>query len=281
MASLRILALVVSAAVLAASGAGAQTPRTAAAPHTTIELLSASASLETRADTWIGVRFVLEPGWHLYWQNPGNSGMPPMLLWSAPPGATVGDVEWPAPERIPLGAFVNYGYHGEVVFPVRLRAATGMTGTLALNASWVVCKDVCVQGKARVGLTYPMTGTAAAATGEWAARLAEARRRIPAPLPTGWRATAAVSPTGFDIDIVAPSTLNEPLFFSIDEGVIDEAAAPVVSRNARGVRLSLTRSDLLSATPSALRGVLTTGGGTSYELVMRLRSPRPPQGRPR
>ncbi len=84
-------------------------------------MLSASASLEAGADTWIGVRFLLEPGWHLYWRNPGDSGTPPMLLWTAPAGVTVGDVEWPAPERIPLGSLVNYGYHGDVD-PARARA---------------------------------------------------------------------------------------------------------------------------------------------------------------
>ena len=252
---------------------GAQTTRTATAAHTTIEIVSASASLDAGADTWIGVRFLLEPGWHVYWRNPGDSGAPPMLLWTAPAGVTVGDVEWPAPERIPLGSLVNYGYHGDVILPIRIRAASRVDGALALNANWLVCKDVCVQGKARVALTFPLVGSAAAATTDWAARIADARRRVPAALPKGWTATAAATATGFEIDIEAPTALGTPLFFSLDEGVIEEATAPVVTPTRRGARLSLKKSELLTKTPSSLRGVLTVGGGASYDLVMRLATP--------
>lgn len=269
----RCLPLLVVVSVLGVSASAAQTSRTGTAPHATIEMLSASASLEAGADTWIGVRFLLEPGWHLYWRNPGDSGTPPMLLWTAPAGVTVGDVEWPAPERIPLGSLVNYGYHGDVILPVRVRAASRVEGPVALNASWLVCKDVCVQGKARLAVTFPLQGMAAAATTNWATTIAEARRRVPAALPKGWTAKATVTATGFDIDIAAPKPLVSPLFFSIDEGVIEEAAAPVVTPTARGTRLSLKKSELLTTTPTVLHGVLTLGDGKSYNLVMRLAAP--------
>ncbi len=114
-------------------------------------------------------------------------------------------------------------------------------------------------------MTFPLQGMAAAATTNWATTIAEARRRVPAALPKGWTAKATVTATGFDIDIAAPKPLVSPLFFSIDEGVIEEAAAPVVTPTARGTRLSLKKSELLTTTPTVLHGVLTLGDGTSYE----------------
>src|SRR5262245_59531681 len=47
----------------------------------------------------LGVRFQLSPGWHLYWKNPGQSGLATEVAWSGD-GVALGPTRWPAPERI-------------------------------------------------------------------------------------------------------------------------------------------------------------------------------------
>jgi DsbC/DsbD-like thiol-disulfide interchange protein len=253
-------------AFLAVVPASAQTPRTARSAHTTIEILAASATVEPGTDTWIGVRFLLEPGWHIYWRNPGDSGAPPILLWTTPAGVTIGDVEWPAPERIPYGSLVNYGYHGDVILPMLLTSTARLAGPITLAADWMVCRDVCVRAKARVALTFPVAPSAAVS--DWAARLAEARRRVPVALPKGWRAAATAGVGRIDIRVEAPAALASALFFPIDEHVLDVSAAPVVTPSARGVRLRLATSEQLATMPARLRGVLVVPDGAAYELDM-------------
>ena len=53
-------------------------------------------------------------GWHTYWQNPGDSGLPTTLAWKLPPGVTAGPIQWPAPKALPVGPLINHGYEGEV-----------------------------------------------------------------------------------------------------------------------------------------------------------------------
>jgi len=74
-----------------------------------------------------------------------------------------------------------------------------------------------------VAMSFPLSGMLAGATADWSARIAEARRRVPGPLPTGWAASAVTTPTGFEIRLDAPTRVTPVSFFSIDEGVIEEA----------------------------------------------------------
>ncbi len=65
----------------------------------------------------VGLYFKLEPGWHIYWKNPGDAGEPPHIQWTLPKGITVGPMQFPAPKRLPLGPLMDFGYEDEVLFP--------------------------------------------------------------------------------------------------------------------------------------------------------------------
>ena len=85
----------------------------------------ATASLVSDTDTVapgrpfrIGLWLRLAPGWHTYWQNPGDAGLAPELELDLPSGATAGPIAWPVPQRIPEGALMTYSYTGDVLLPV-------------------------------------------------------------------------------------------------------------------------------------------------------------------
>src|ERR1041385_3951988 len=48
----------------------------------------------------IGVELTMDPGWHTYWQNPGEFGDATKINWALPPGITAGEIEWPLPEKL-------------------------------------------------------------------------------------------------------------------------------------------------------------------------------------
>ena len=60
------------------------------------------------SSTTIGLRFALQPGWHIYWKNPGDSGAAPKFTFSAD-GGRVGELQWPYPARLPFGHLTNLG----------------------------------------------------------------------------------------------------------------------------------------------------------------------------
>lgn len=89
--------------------------------HARVELLSRQASVKPSSDLQLGVHFMLEKGWHIYWINPGDSGQPPSFKWQLPTGFSAGEIQWPRPERMhPSKALADFGYSDEVLLPLTI-----------------------------------------------------------------------------------------------------------------------------------------------------------------
>ncbi|MEO9163499.1 MAG: protein-disulfide reductase DsbD domain-containing protein, partial [Casimicrobiaceae bacterium] len=54
--------------------------------HVTAELVGDQTALVPGTTTTLALRLAIEPGWHTYWRNPGESGLPTTLAWHLPPG---------------------------------------------------------------------------------------------------------------------------------------------------------------------------------------------------
>ena len=133
---------------------------------------------------WAGLRLTHQPRWHTYWKNPGDSGLATQLDWKLPSGITAGAIQWPAPQKIPVGSLANYGFENTVLLPVPLTVAPGFRAEAAsidlkLSASWLVCKEECVPQEGRFSLSLPVKGSTAlhAAEFEQAARAAPQAHR--------------------------------------------------------------------------------------------------------
>ena len=68
----------------------------------------------------VGLHMRIAKGWHTYWKNPGDAGLPARLKWTLPEGFTAGPILWPAPDRIPAPPLMSYGYKEEVLLPVEI-----------------------------------------------------------------------------------------------------------------------------------------------------------------
>lgn len=155
-----VLALVFApfASAFAPSVARAE-PRAEAAvddgdPRVELELLTDVASVPAGDSFLVGVRFRLDPHWHVYWKNPGQSGLPTEVTFR---GAETGELQWPAPSRFETpGPIVTFGYENEVLLFAEARAPEG-DGPFELEASadFLVCEDACVPGNATLSLSIP------------------------------------------------------------------------------------------------------------------------------
>ncbi len=128
--------------------------------HVTAELVGDGTALVPGSTTTLALRLAIDPGWHTYWRNPGESGLPTTLAWHLPPGYSAGDIVWPAPRELPAGPLINYGYEGEVFHLVPLEvpadAKPGATAALAARADWLVCKETCIPEGADLTLELPV-----------------------------------------------------------------------------------------------------------------------------
>ena len=80
-----------------------------------VELIAEQDAVSPGKPLWVGLLFRLDEGWHIYWQNPGDSGEPPKIQWQLPPGFEAGTIRWPQPIRLGGGTVVDYGYEGQVL----------------------------------------------------------------------------------------------------------------------------------------------------------------------
>jgi DsbC/DsbD-like thiol-disulfide interchange protein len=138
--------LLAACAMLAlAARSNAQLP---AEPHLKIELMSERATSAPGQPLWVGLLFRLEPGWHIYWQNPGDSGEPPKVQWELPTGFVAGSLRWPQPIRLGGGSVVDYGYEGQVLLMAPIQGPSSRDATslpsLSADVKYIVCRDVCI-----------------------------------------------------------------------------------------------------------------------------------------
>ncbi len=259
---LRAFVLILAFALLPVRALGAPT----IAPHVQVELVAETASIQPGHDTTLGLRFVLQDGWHVYWRNPGDSGEAPSVEWTLPPGFEAGALEWPRPERIPVGPLVNFGYDGATLLPVRLRVPSDLAGAASVDvgarARWLVCdEDECVPGKASLSLTLPVDGAAAQPT-RAAPLFEQARAALPIAMPATWRLAAKATATGVALEARDVGTPGDPapFFFPFEREVIEHAAPQDVRITPDGFELSLVSWSGAATTPRSLDGVLTVGG---------------------
>ena len=84
------------------------------------------------------------PGWHTYWRNPGDSGLPTNIEWELPEGVSAGEIQWPVPEKMVLLSFLSYVYEGELLLLVPVTINSNVPAgplTLKGKADWLQCTD--------------------------------------------------------------------------------------------------------------------------------------------
>jgi thiol:disulfide interchange protein DsbD len=263
--SLLSLALGLATAAFAAADTP---PATASSRNVRATLLSEVDSIQPGRPIWLGLRLEMQPGWHVYWKQPGDSGLPPRLKWTLPPEFTAKDIVFPYPHRFATGALASYGYSGEVLLLVSLTAPAtlpaGGTVRLTTNASWLECRETCIPAKAALGLALPVRGGPAPKAAASAPLFAAARRNLPKASP-GWRFES----NGDRIVLRPPATWQAPAgqveFFCAQDNVIRFAAPQRVLKDG-GWGLELVR-DPNGAVPPSLQGVLVARRGGQVEAL--------------
>ncbi|WP_404367764.1 protein-disulfide reductase DsbD family protein [Corallococcus coralloides] len=188
----RLGGLGVVGALLLAAGAQAALPPTAVGstapdegdPRLEGALLLDATQVKAGGDFRVGVRLKLDPEWHVYWKNPGDSGLATDVSWDVP-GVTVGDLRWPFPStfRTPDGFITTHGYHDEVLLFAPAHVAENASGTLNVSAAVdaLACKVHCIPAQLVLTRTVPV-GPETVLDPEFAPRFDAAQAQVPAPV---------------------------------------------------------------------------------------------------
>jgi thiol:disulfide interchange protein DsbD len=271
---MRRFVLTLAFVFLFAAALPAQTAKSYAdVAHLHVQLVLPQSTLYPGGPNSAGLYFKLEQGWHVYWQNAGDSGEPPRINWTLPEGIAASALQFPAPKRLPLGPLMDFGYEDEVLFPFSFDVPkSARPGPAVLNAkvSWLVCREVCIPGKAELGMRVMLAASAPASettssTDEdlWKRGIAT----LPTPLPATNTAIFQATPTGFRLGVTTGRGETEAVFFPEDQSIIDNPSPQKLTPTKDGLVLELKKDANLQENPAQLNGVLELAGGRNYELT--------------
>lgn len=129
--------------------------------HVKAELLADSKAVQAGQPFKLGVALSMDPGWHTYFKESGEAGMPTKIEWQLPPGFQASDLQWQKPETFVDSGITTYGYKDYTVIaatitpPANLKAGESLD--LKAKVKWLACKELCIPGSAEVALSLPVT----------------------------------------------------------------------------------------------------------------------------
>lgn len=180
----------------------------------------------------IAIRMRPDPGWHGYWRNPGEAGLPGRFAWTLPEGVTIGELRYPVPQRLSISGIMNYVYEGEYALLADVTLdqsiAPGTAIPLRAEGDWLACTDeICVPESGSLALDL------VAGDGEVADAMDfdRFRARLPRPLDSEGRFAVAGETLRLAIPFPAAATLADPYVFAVTERALDYGAVQNISRD--------------------------------------------------
>lgn len=258
--------LLVTATLTGAASAQA----TAESPHAKVTVVF-ERSAATPDDSFLGaLKLDLAEGWHVYWRNPGDSGLPPGATWTETPGISFGEFRYPVPHAIPLATLMNYGYENQVVlpFPVKIAADAkpGSEIPIAGKIEYLICADVCIPEEVSLSTTLKIAASPEPdMTGSTI--IAETLPHIPVAM-TG-KATVERTEKGFRISAVdtgvtgAVADAKEIRFFP-DGPEVSNPAKQTVKTGAEGVSIEVVASDFAKEGDQNITGIIAVTDGKGF-----------------
>ncbi len=120
-----------------------------------LRIISAYSQNNTK-DLLLGLEYQMEPGWKTYWKSPGDGGFAQSISWNNSSNVKNVNVLWPTPVEFEILGLKSLGYQNNVIFPIEVEVEDETQNTfLTLHVSFLICKDICIPGDARLFLEIP------------------------------------------------------------------------------------------------------------------------------
>jgi len=208
-------------------------------PNSELRLVAESNGLRPGVTTTVALRITMDPGWHTYWTNPGDAGLPLAAQWTLPTGVSVSALRFPAPHVLPQPPLMSYGYEKELLVLADVSVSStvplGTALTVAADVDFLVCADVCLPASGHV--EWKTRALAQPVPSEFASIIANTRARL-VQSGNGWTTSAWRDGSRIVVWAVAPQTAA--------------ASGGAMSTRATGTRATGTRATGTRATGTRL-----------------------------
>ncbi|MFT4090741.1 MAG: protein-disulfide reductase DsbD family protein [Asticcacaulis sp.] len=236
--------------------------------HLTTELV-AETTVTPQGEVWLAIAHTPNKGWHTYWENPGDTGLAPVVNWTLPAGVEVGALQYPTPEVQPYLGLTNYGYSGETWLLAKLTNHSALTsGVLPIKArvDFLVCEKICVPETVNLALDLKV-GPKAEPLNTKAFTKARAALPVPAELNARYQLNGDLK-----LGLLANSdpTLRHDFahaggvyLFPVSSGLIDPSAPQTAELGPDGFSITLKPTEDFDAS-QPFEAVIKFASGRSY-----------------
>ena len=199
------------------------------------------------------------PGWHGYWLNPGDAGLPMSIQWQLPKAYSVGPLRYPVPGRLEIAGLMNYVFEHDYAVLARLKVPSDASGMVPIRAEahWLACTDkICVPERGELSLDLPV-GSGSPNRAEfdaWRTKLAQPIVSIGHFAVEGGKLRVA-------IPLPASVAVHDPYLFPITDGAADYDATQSFRRAGDQLIAELKAKE----TPKQFSGVIAIGDGRGLE----------------
>ncbi|CAN5187376.1 thioredoxin family protein [soil metagenome] len=230
-----------------------------------------AAVLQAESDTPapgkpVTLAFVMtpRPGWHGYWENPGDAGIGMTANWDLPPGVKVGPLRYPVPQTLMISGLMNYVFEGRYAILVTLTVPETMKAgdRLAIRAKgqWLACTaQICVPGGGDMALNL-VVGDGRIAPDRQAA-FDGYRAHLPRAIGSEAHFTTQDGIFRVGIPIPAATPVGDPYFFALTEGAVKYASPQKVTRKGD---LLIVETQAGDARPKVVDGVIRAGARSGF-----------------
>ncbi len=236
--------------------------------HVKAQLISDVKSIKPGSRFCVALALTMEEGWHTYWKNPGDSGLPTSVEWDLPEGFSAGEIQWPYPKKFESSGIVSFGY-GDKVFlltdmQVPAAAKPGTVARFSASVDWLACKEECVTGQADLILEIPVKSRDSKVDSKWIEYFEISRNNLPKSIKD-WKINASANGEVIVIQALSEVSANRSsidiFFFPEQGGIIDHSEPQKVTKLCNGYMIEIRRSKFSQTLPSRLQGILFSTQG--------------------
>ncbi len=213
-----------------------------------IELISDQTEVRNGDIITVGVVQNIEPHWHVYWINPGDSGEATEVHWSGIEGISASEIQWPIPDKIPFGPMTNYGYEDQVVLLQTLQLPSKLPDgpiELVADISLLVCEEICIPEFHQATLTL---------NGELVPRpeqIEQAKNQLP--IQQNWPTSYTIDGTdvmlsiSYDASILSPAQASDIEVFFTSRGMVNNSAQAIAKHDDTIWTIKQDQGDILAS----------------------------------
>lgn len=241
-----------------------------------VSIASNVEQIQIGSDFYVLIKLQIDGEWHVYWKNPGDSGLPTHIKWETPRGVKkVGGLVWQVPKRIEFSGMINYGLEGEVYLLQKFttdRATKLDKIKIGADVSWLVCKEICIPQDESVSIELAVGNQFKKSSSDGLVNelLASAPKNFKSP-----KSTFEIDDNEISIELKdRPADMTSVTdIYLITEGIMDNTKPVEIENDNDEVDVEMSVSPYIDTTPAELELLVLyknkKGNQKSYETIIK------------